>query len=93
LWCTCPGKPDFSGKPPFSISGSGWTSVVVVHLPDQFASNTDVANLVAMLQPVSGDWGSGHLLQTKLVSVLITSDGRLLAGAVGPDALYAAAKG
>jgi hypothetical protein len=29
------GKPDFSGKPPFSISGSGWTSVVVVHLPRQ----------------------------------------------------------
>ncbi len=33
---------------------------------------------------VSGPWGSGHLLRTSLVSVLITSQGRILIGAVTP---------
>jgi outer membrane lipoprotein-sorting protein len=40
---------------------------------------------------VSGPWGSGHLLRTGLVSVLITSQGRILIGAVTPDVLYRAA--
>ncbi len=41
--------------------------------------------------PVHGAWGSGRLLQTALVSVLITSKGEVLAGAVTPSVLYAAA--
>jgi len=40
---------------------------------------------------VSGSWGSGRLLQTSLVSVLITDGGRAYAGAVQPSVLYAAA--
>ena len=40
---------------------------------------------------VSGPWGSGRLLRTSLVSVLITSQGRILIGAVTPDVLYRAA--
>ena len=40
---------------------------------------------------VSGPWGSGHLLRTSLVSVLITSQGRILIGAVTPNVLYRAA--
>ncbi|GAA0403793.1 sigma-E factor regulatory protein RseB domain-containing protein [Microbispora corallina] len=40
---------------------------------------------------VSGPWGSGRLLRTKLLSVLLTDDGRLVAGAVTPEALYQAA--
>jgi hypothetical protein len=50
--------------------------------------------LNALLQsatPVSGAWGSGRLLQTSLVSVLITDGGRMFAGAVQPSVLYAAA--
>ena len=39
--------------------------------------------------PVHGNWGSGRLLQTKLVSVLITSKGQILVGAVTPAVLYA----
>ncbi|MFF4776474.1 outer membrane lipoprotein carrier protein LolA [Microtetraspora fusca] len=41
--------------------------------------------------PVSGEWGSGRLIRTKLVTALLTDDGRLLAGAVTPEVLYAAA--
>jgi outer membrane lipoprotein-sorting protein len=40
---------------------------------------------------VSGPWGSGRLLRTSLLSVLITSQGRILIGAVRPDVLYQAA--
>jgi len=39
--------------------------------------------------PVHGSWGSGRLLQTKVVSVLITSKGQILVGAVTPAVLYA----
>jgi outer membrane lipoprotein-sorting protein len=48
----------------------------------------------AMLQSarrVSGPWGSGRLLRTSLLSVLITSQGRILIGAVTPEVLYQAA--
>jgi outer membrane lipoprotein-sorting protein len=40
---------------------------------------------------VSGPWGSGRLLRTSLLSVLITSQGRILIGAVTPEVLYQAA--
>jgi hypothetical protein len=41
--------------------------------------------------PVHGAWGSGRLLHTTLVSILITSTGHVLIGAVTPAVLYAAA--
>ncbi|HCU95281.1 MAG TPA: DUF2092 domain-containing protein [Actinobacteria bacterium] len=42
-------------------------------------------------KPVSGSWGSGELLQTSLVSVLITSN-HVLVGAVDRSVLFAAAE-
>lgn len=41
--------------------------------------------------PVHGSWGSGRLLHTSLLNVLITSNGKMLVGAVTPAVLYAAA--
>ncbi len=38
---------------------------------------------------VHGTWGSGRLLHTSLVNVLITSNGHVLVGAVTPSVLYA----
>jgi len=40
---------------------------------------------------VHGAWGSGRLLRTSLVSVLMTNNGHVLIGAVTPAVLYAAA--
>src|SRR5580704_21378 len=57
-------------------------------------SGDSAAVLNALLQsatPVSGAWGSGRLLRTSLVSVLITDGGRTFVGAVQPSVLYAAA--
>src|SRR5258707_2680979 len=50
--------------------------------------------LLKAATPVHGSWGSGRLLRTSLLSVLVTSKGELLAGAVTPAVLCAdAAKG
>ena len=38
---------------------------------------------------VRGAWGSGRLLHTSLLSILITNNGRVLVGAVTPSVLYA----
>jgi hypothetical protein len=45
--------------------------------------------LLKAMTPVHGSWGSGRLLQTRLLTVLITSKGQILAGAVTPALLYA----
>ncbi|GGP18179.1 DUF2092 domain-containing protein [Nonomuraea glycinis] len=41
--------------------------------------------------PVSGEWGSGKLITTKLATALLTDDGRLLVGAVTPEEITKAA--
>jgi outer membrane lipoprotein-sorting protein len=56
------------------------------------AAGPDVAALRAWLRTaaaVHGSWGSGWLLRTPLLSVLIESNGRFLFGAVTPAVLYA----
>jgi hypothetical protein len=58
----------------------------------QGPAGPDLGVLRALLlasTPVHGNWGSGRLLKTKLVSVLITSKGQILVGAVTPTVLYA----
>ncbi|MHA7218573.1 LolA family protein [Arthrobacter sp. MDT1-48-3] len=52
----------------------------------------EVAGAQAMLEQALTDVGGGHALQTSLVSVLITDDGRILAGAVSADQLVAASQ-
>ena len=52
-----------------------------------------LAKVLGDLPKVSGDWGSGRLLSGKLFSVLLTDDGRVVAGLVTPERLYQAAKG
>ena len=47
--------------------------------------------LLKSATPVHGAWGSGRLLHTSLVSVLMTNSGHVLVGAVTPAVLYAAA--
>jgi outer membrane lipoprotein-sorting protein len=57
--------------------------------------NVDPAGVLAALlrsaKPVSGAWGSGKLVTTSLVSILITNNGHVLIGAVAPSVLYGAA--
>jgi outer membrane lipoprotein-sorting protein len=67
-----------SGGPVSVNGGSGDSSALL---------NT----LLSSAAKVSGSWGSGRLLRTSLISVLITDSGRMFAGAVQPSVLYAAA--
>jgi outer membrane lipoprotein-sorting protein len=48
-----------------------------------------LGTLLKSAKPVHGTWGSGRLLTTSLVSVLVTSNGKILVGAVTPAVLYA----
>jgi outer membrane lipoprotein-sorting protein len=79
------------------VVGKGWTSVLVAAVPtdapaaEQSAKGGAVPDLDAItgsLPKVSGKWGQGRLLQSALFSVLLTDDGRVLAGAVAPEKLY-----
>ena len=70
--------------------GSGWTTIAEYRTnPARIAQ---VAGpLLSQLTVMHGAWGRGRLLDSALVSVLVTDDGRVFAGAVDPSALYAAA--
>jgi hypothetical protein len=82
------------------VVGSGWSTVVVAPftLPaaqkDGSGSAADsAAQLSGILKAIpttSGAWGSGHVLQGTLFSLVLTDDGRVAIGAVAPDQLYSA---
>jgi outer membrane lipoprotein-sorting protein len=81
--------------------GTGWGSVVEMHgvsLSDLTATSAQsgssvAAALVRSGRQVSGAYGTGTLWTSRLLTVLITSDGRLFAGAVTPQAIERAAAG
>jgi outer membrane lipoprotein-sorting protein len=52
-------------------------------------SQAVIRGLIGAAKPVSGSWGTGTLLQTSLVSMLMTG-GEVYIGAVQPSVLYAA---
>jgi outer membrane lipoprotein-sorting protein len=87
-------KPDAKpadGKPGMTVVGEGWTSVLVARAPATGSSPTargDLTGLLQRLPAVRGSWGSGRVLAGNLFSVLLTDDGRVLAGAVRPQRLY-----
>jgi outer membrane lipoprotein-sorting protein len=88
--------------------GTGWTTVLVARAPQAGAASgkpgapsgdkagvngaDQISGLLDRLPKVSGGWGSGRLLSSKLVNVLLTDDGRVLIGAVTPERLYEVAK-
>jgi outer membrane lipoprotein-sorting protein len=100
-----PSKP--SGTAPKTATiGTGWTTVFAARVPadtpvapatgsGQAGTDKSDRNMLdtflKSLPQVHGSWGSGRLLQSRLFSVLITDDGRILAGAVAGDRLESAA--
>jgi outer membrane lipoprotein-sorting protein len=86
------GTGEVAGPKPGAVVGAGWTAVAVGRAPAGLdGADGELAAFVRALPRVSGDWGSGRLLTSTLFSALLTDDGRLLVGAVGGDALQAAA--
>ncbi|GAB7007323.1 outer membrane lipoprotein carrier protein LolA [Nocardioides sp. AN3] len=99
------GKGDSSGSAPAHAPdaaphtvGTGWTTIVKATMPTPGGGAASkeqtplgsLGSVVKSLPTVSGSWGSGHLLRGTLFSVLVTDDGRVVAGAVAPAQLYAA---
>jgi hypothetical protein len=67
--------------------GNGWDEVVA--LPG--LNGWRMANLGRTTKPVRGPYGTGQLLETPVFSLLILDNGRMVAGAVTPNGLEAAA--
>ena len=73
------------------IVGTGWSTVVVTKLDADSGQGSDqLQGFLNQLTPVKGAWGSGRLLAGTAFSAVLTDDGRLAVGAVGPDLLYRA---
>jgi outer membrane lipoprotein-sorting protein len=78
-----------SGEP--TIIGKGWESVAMVRGTTIATGNGALDQLLAKAPTVQGSWGTGKVLTSKMVSALITDDGRVFVGLVTPDTLQAAA--
>jgi len=82
-----PAKPSGVTKP--TIVGSGWTAVAVATIGQPSGGEApDFRALLGQLPEVSGAWGKGHLFTSRLANVLLTDDGRVIAGLVSPERLY-----
>ncbi|WP_370944495.1 outer membrane lipoprotein carrier protein LolA [Amycolatopsis sp. cg5] len=85
----------------FKVVGDGWDTAITGKFspdllkPQQLKSkdgkSVDPKGILAKLgKPVSGTWGSGVLITTKVGTALVTDDGRFAAGAVPEQVLYEA---
>jgi outer membrane lipoprotein-sorting protein len=83
-----PGQPDAAGTM-VRTQGDGWDTVVLGQLPR--AGSDPQRDPLAVFQqigrPASGPWGNGWVVQTAVATVLVTSDGRVAAGAVPQQVL------
>ncbi len=92
------GTPGLAGLSGGDVIGQGWTAVAELKAPaagskgHRAGGPGDVAGMLGALgKPVSGSFGSGTVIGTRIVNVLITKDGAVFAGAVTPATLVKAA--
>jgi outer membrane lipoprotein-sorting protein len=85
-----PIKPGTASDEP-TVIGKGWESVAMVRGVTTVTGNGALDQLLAKAPTVQGSWGTGKVLTSKMVSALITDDGRVFVGLVTPDTLQAAA--
>jgi outer membrane lipoprotein-sorting protein len=74
--------------PPAEIAGQATAPGDAADATNGAPAVAEALTAFGNLPEVSGDWGTGRLLSSTLLSVLVTDDGRLLAGAVTPERLY-----
>jgi outer membrane lipoprotein-sorting protein len=79
-----------------TVTGSGWASIVELPAEAVGAAGAKAPNASAsqgkLLNELTTQVAAGRALQTSLLSVLLTSDGRILVGAVPIASLEAAAQ-
>jgi outer membrane lipoprotein-sorting protein len=71
-----------------TVSGTGWATIVALPAGSAPSAVADDPLFAQLTQPVDG----GRALSSSIVSVLVTADGRVLAGSVPISALQAAAQ-
>ena len=84
---TKPDQADRRGGP--IVVGKGWEAVAVSRW--QRDSSGMLGQFLANAQTVSGSWGSGKLITSRMVTALFTDDGRVLVGMVPGSVLEQAA--
>ncbi len=90
-WLTVLDLPSSGLMPAPKAAGSGGPVSVNGGNGGSGESSALIGALLGSATRVSGSWGSGRLLRTSLITVLVTDNGRLFIGAVQPSVLYAAA--
>jgi len=81
-------RPDAGTKPESparTVVGEGWDTVIVAAAPAQ--QTRDTTDLRSLGTPVSGPWGQGWMISTAVATAIVTSDGRVAAGAVPEQVL------
>ncbi len=81
--------PSMHAMPTPLVTGTGWDSVV--ELPADVLASADPEQQ-ALITQLTTAVPEGRALQTRILTMLLTSDGRVLAGAVSLEALQAAAR-
>jgi outer membrane lipoprotein-sorting protein len=100
IQCGMPVPFRVAGAP--SVIGKGWLAVAVLPAGGSLfggpvlggagdLAGRELHALLGAASRVHGTWGSGQLIRTKILSALVTDDGRMFVGAVTPDVLYSAA--
>jgi len=89
-----PGKE--AAQDALATTGDGWDTVITGTFPaeelqpqdDRSGGNVDPKAVLARFgKPVSGAFGSGYVITTKVVTALVTDDGRFAVGAVPEQVL------
>ncbi|MDA8062650.1 MAG: hypothetical protein M0T80_09535 [Actinomycetota bacterium] len=78
--------PSGAGGSAPQVLGHGWSSVLGLSVP---ATSPSFAELSALGHQVSGSFGSGRLVRSSLLDLLVLPDGHLLVGFVPPAVLEA----
>ena len=84
------GTPPAGAQAPKTV-GDGWDRVVIAQrpaaTPNQPNQPGGAPDLSTLGTPVSGPWGQGRLITTAVATAIVTSDGRIAAGAVPEQVL------
>jgi outer membrane lipoprotein-sorting protein len=72
------------------VVGTDWSSVAVI---SGASLGGEVQSILGNARAVTGPAGSGRLISTPLINVLVLDDGRIAVGAVTPETLQAAVAG
>ncbi|WP_019547141.1 LolA family protein [Streptomyces sulphureus] len=91
-------KPDAApGPESFDILGEGWGSVAKLKAPGALGAGSEDGDsqaesmLDGFTEKVSGEFGDGRVVSTRVVNALLTDDGAVYVGAVTKDGLVEAA--